>query len=334
MFTTKRYYQLAGTQAAVRNSSTGQLTYLLGDQLGSTTVAVNASTGATSTQRFLPYGAPRSGSISATDRGWIGQTKDGSTGLQYLNARYYDPAIGRFTGVDPIVDRGRPISLDRFGYGDASPVTKSDPTGLRPLECDQGWDGDGPSKVGGGWTVTNPPPPPKPPTPPGKSTGLSLKNPNDESADELAKKAGLAGDVLDAAETGLEVCGSRTCLSLVKATGMTGNVAGSVELVAECRDGIDGDCAAIAAEWGVDAVFLTGGPGVAVAYLYVKHVGAPLIGRMLAALQEQTPGPGQPALSDHSFTTHAGPDGHTQCPSGGSNYYQCESGLPAGFGVC
>lgn len=80
--TTKRYYSLGSTVVAVRNSAgSGSLNYLLGDQLGSTTTSVNASTGATQTQRFLPYGAARGGAITATDRGWIGQTKDDSTGL-------------------------------------------------------------------------------------------------------------------------------------------------------------------------------------------------------------------------------------------------------------
>jgi RHS repeat-associated protein len=128
--TTKRYYTLGSIVVAVRDTATTQLTYLLGDQLGSTTVSVNASTGAASTQRFLPYGAPRSGSIGATDRGWIGQTKDASTGLQYLNARYYDPAVGRFTATDPLADLGRPSTLDAYGYSGGSPVTLSDPTGL------------------------------------------------------------------------------------------------------------------------------------------------------------------------------------------------------------
>lgn len=129
--TTKRYYTLGGTQVAVRDSAGGgSLNYLLGDQLGSTTTSVNASTGATQTQRFLPYGAPRSGSIAATDRGWIGQTKDNSTGLQYLNARYYDPTIGRFTATDPLADLGRPSTLDAYGYAGGSPVTMSDPSGL------------------------------------------------------------------------------------------------------------------------------------------------------------------------------------------------------------
>ena len=131
ILTTKRYYDLAGITVAVRDSAgAGSLNYLLGDQLGSTTVSVNSASGAASTQRFLPYGALRSGSITATDRGWIGQTKDGSTGLQYLNARYYDPAIGRFTATDPLADPSRPGSLDSFGYALGNPVTLSDPTGL------------------------------------------------------------------------------------------------------------------------------------------------------------------------------------------------------------
>jgi RHS repeat-associated protein len=128
--TTKRYYTLGSTVVAVRDSATTQLSYLLGDQLGSTTTAVNSSTGATQTQRFLPYGAPRSGSIAATDRGWIGQTKDSSTGLQYLNARYYDPVIGRFTATDLLADLSSPGTLDAYGYSSGSPVTLSDPTGL------------------------------------------------------------------------------------------------------------------------------------------------------------------------------------------------------------
>ena len=45
-------------------------------------------------------------------------------------ARYYDPAIGRFTATDPLVDLGRPSTLDAYGYAGGSPVTMSDPSGL------------------------------------------------------------------------------------------------------------------------------------------------------------------------------------------------------------
>lgn len=151
--TTKRYYQLAGIGVAVRDSATSQLSYLLGDQLGSTTVSVNAAGGTPVVQRYLPYGAPRSttGGSAVTDRGFIGQTKDSSTGLQYLNARYYDPVIGRFSAVDPIVDPATPGSLDRFGYALGSPVTMKDPSGLCiPEICNPDWRDKGSGGGGGG----------------------------------------------------------------------------------------------------------------------------------------------------------------------------------------
>lgn len=127
----KRYYTLDGINVAVRDGATLNVHWLLGDHLGSTSLTVNASTGATATQRFLPYGKQRgsTGTIP-TERGWIGQTHDTSTGLQYLNARYYDPDTGRFSSVDPVVDVDQPASSDRYGYGHSSPATKSDPGGL------------------------------------------------------------------------------------------------------------------------------------------------------------------------------------------------------------
>ena len=72
-FTTKRYYTMGGITVAVRDSAgTGSLNYLLGDQLGSTTVSINAAGGTPVVQRYLPYGAPRSttaGTPSPTEAG-------------------------------------------------------------------------------------------------------------------------------------------------------------------------------------------------------------------------------------------------------------------------
>jgi hypothetical protein len=88
--TTKRYYQIAGVTVGVRDSSTGQLTYLPGDQLGSTTVSVNAVGGTPVVQRYLPSGAPRSttGGSAVTDRGWIGQTKEALRDDPWLTGSY------------------------------------------------------------------------------------------------------------------------------------------------------------------------------------------------------------------------------------------------------
>lgn len=57
------------------------------------------------------------------------------TGLDYAVNRYYDPATGRFTQVDPIgINAGtlaNPQSLNMYAYVANDPVNATDPTGLR-----------------------------------------------------------------------------------------------------------------------------------------------------------------------------------------------------------
>jgi hypothetical protein len=53
---------MGSTVVAVSDTSTTRLTYLFGDQHGSTTVSVNAAGGTPVVQRYLPHGAQRSSS--------------------------------------------------------------------------------------------------------------------------------------------------------------------------------------------------------------------------------------------------------------------------------
>jgi RHS repeat-associated protein len=98
-----KYYTLNGEPVALRTHSGGAstLTYLHGDHLGSVSVATTASQGVASQQEFDPWGKVRSGGVSQTPRNYTGQLLD-ATGLLYYNARYYDPAIGRFLSADTI----------------------------------------------------------------------------------------------------------------------------------------------------------------------------------------------------------------------------------------
>jgi RHS repeat-associated protein len=70
-------------------------------------------------------------------RVYIGQVYDQPTELQYLNARYYDPALGRFGSLDPLLRGvpttallGSPQSLNFYAYSSNNPINKSDPSGL------------------------------------------------------------------------------------------------------------------------------------------------------------------------------------------------------------
>ena len=69
-------------------------------------------------------------------RKYIGQELDEETGLQYLNARYYDPALGRFISQDPqfwnlpessLID---PQQQNSYSYARNNPIVLSDPLGL------------------------------------------------------------------------------------------------------------------------------------------------------------------------------------------------------------
>jgi RHS repeat-associated protein len=78
-------------------------------------VATTASQSVASQQEFDPWGKVRSGGVSQTPRNYTGQLLD-ATGLLYYNARYYDPAIGRFVSADVVVPGNRVGSMEGVAY--------------------------------------------------------------------------------------------------------------------------------------------------------------------------------------------------------------------------
>ena len=106
------------------------------DQLGSTRLITNQSGEVSGTATYGPYGALLKTSGTATSPfGYAGQYTDAESGLQYLQARYYDPRTAQFLSADPLSATSRA----RYAYGQDNPVNKSDPTGLDALSvsCDQ-----------------------------------------------------------------------------------------------------------------------------------------------------------------------------------------------------
>ena len=66
---------------------------------------------------------------------YAGQITD-PTGLVYMSARYYDPAIGRFLELDPMLGKlSNPQTLDRYAYCVNNPLIHTDPTGKWLLEA-------------------------------------------------------------------------------------------------------------------------------------------------------------------------------------------------------
>ncbi|MDR1962586.1 MAG: RHS repeat-associated core domain-containing protein [Planctomycetaceae bacterium] len=62
---------------------------------------------------------------------YSGEQFDSKIGQQYLRARYYDPAIGRFNRLDPFFGNlDDPQSFHKYLYTHADPVNGIDPMGL------------------------------------------------------------------------------------------------------------------------------------------------------------------------------------------------------------
>src|SRR6185437_16440934 len=59
--------------------------------------------------------------------GWKGLQPETGTGLIYMRARWYDPALGRFISEDPA---GLAGGINPYVFAGDDPINKSDPTGL------------------------------------------------------------------------------------------------------------------------------------------------------------------------------------------------------------
>ncbi|MFJ2296422.1 RHS repeat-associated core domain-containing protein [Streptomyces sp. NPDC087894] len=91
-------------------------------------------------RKQLPFGGQCGTTGSSSwpgDRGFVGGTSD-PTGYTHLGAREYDPTLGRFLSVDPLLIPDDPTQLNPYVYGNNNPATFADPTGEAYVECASG----------------------------------------------------------------------------------------------------------------------------------------------------------------------------------------------------
>ncbi|MEU3657941.1 RHS repeat-associated core domain-containing protein [Streptomyces sp. NPDC032161] len=125
---TRHYIQDGKT---IATKATGQTSIILSDHHGTATVAVlmGAGQALTRSKKHI-FGGQRTAQPSnwPGNQGFVGGTTD-STGLTHLGAREYDPTLGRFISVDPIIDTGDPQQMHGYTYGNNNPLVYSDPDG-------------------------------------------------------------------------------------------------------------------------------------------------------------------------------------------------------------
>jgi len=113
------------------------ITYFHSDASGTPLLATDGSGTVVWKENYRPYGERLLNQTAATDNkiGFAGQPFESSTGLSYMGARYYDPVLGRFLGVDPAeVDADNVNGFNRYAYGANNPYRYVDRDGHSPVD--------------------------------------------------------------------------------------------------------------------------------------------------------------------------------------------------------
>jgi len=105
------------------------LTWLMVDQVGSTSVTSDINGALGDTIKYSAFGEVRDGG-TATDYRYTGQREEAELGLYHYVARWYDPALARFIQADSMIpDPNSSTDWDRYSYVRNNPINNADPTG-------------------------------------------------------------------------------------------------------------------------------------------------------------------------------------------------------------
>ncbi|MFJ2937951.1 RHS repeat-associated core domain-containing protein [Streptomyces sp. NPDC087219] len=133
-----RYYSAAASTIALRTNETGteKLHFLAADHHGTGNLSLTGDATQALTKRYAtPFGAAR-GTTSGTwpdDKTFLGKPTDTGTNLTHIGAREYDPTLGQFISIDPVLSLDQHQSLNGYSYANQHPATTSDPSGLREV---------------------------------------------------------------------------------------------------------------------------------------------------------------------------------------------------------
>ena len=126
---------LMATGSPANATTPDVITYLHTDVSGSPLAATDATGAVVWKESYRAYGeraVQQAGTEQQTQ--WFHGKEQDSTGLQYFGARYYDPVVGRFMGVDPVdFQEGNLHSFNRYAYGNNNPNRYVDPDGRHPI---------------------------------------------------------------------------------------------------------------------------------------------------------------------------------------------------------
>ena len=110
------------------------ITYVHFDALGSSIAGSDSTGSLVWSEEYQPYGDRIVSDNSTGNNLWYtGKASYENFGLSYFGARWYNPVLGRFTGIDPVKYQEDNIhSFNRYAYANNNPYKFVDPDGLSP----------------------------------------------------------------------------------------------------------------------------------------------------------------------------------------------------------
>jgi RHS repeat-associated protein len=133
--TVQRHFIYAGNALVGIYTQGSNTRYLHTDHLGSVDTITNETGGVVNRYSYDAHGKGRYANGTDTSiyifigggrRGYTGQEQENEVGLINMNAREYDPLIGRFITPDPLGTQGDPHP---YAYANNNPLRYTDPTG-------------------------------------------------------------------------------------------------------------------------------------------------------------------------------------------------------------
>jgi RHS repeat-associated protein len=117
-------------------SASERVTYYHNDHLGSPVAATNAQGDLLWQEEYSPYGKRLvKADTSDNPRAYTGHQDVVALGLTYMDARWYDPELGRFLAIDPVdFHEGNIQSFNRYAYANNNPYRYVDPDGESPFD--------------------------------------------------------------------------------------------------------------------------------------------------------------------------------------------------------
>lgn len=123
---------------ALHAQQQGTVTYVYTDPQGTPLAEADAQGNITARFDYAPYGSQAMGT-PPNGPGYTGHVNDPETGFVYMQARYYDPTVGRFLSVDPVQpSAGNSFNFNRYDYASNNPVNHIDPDGRQVAPGDDG----------------------------------------------------------------------------------------------------------------------------------------------------------------------------------------------------